>query len=556
MPAADLEATPVFDLDASLRAARTAMHDGPEEALPAIRAAVGAAIEAGQPSELEDLAQLAVEAARDGDRPEDGLAILGEILRTLPFERTGGVLVRRASLWGYQRRYDRRSLDLRRAAGAYAASGDAEGECRALSDLALPVGTEMSLPQRIEVGTQALEMARGLANLELSSVCAANVAVTMFFAGDRSALALRPFIEANAPGRADTPECRIVVRNWNNWATGAVAFGLLDEVERAKRVVAVAPDSMRKRRLSVAEAVVRWRRGEWDAAHRQCESLATEPLNPEDLATLQVIRGAIDFQRRPMMKPNGLTAAADSVRYEDPWGAIARAVVIDVRLDRREPRPVRGLLPLIQHVHAMGIRVGWEDLLPAAARASAEAYRQMVAILRDSPPLGVRAEACGLAAEGWAQLRESPANAARLLEDGGEAFEALREPFEAARCFEGAAVGRNRAGRHAGALWRRAAGTYRELTADRALAGLLRRSHGTKALEGFSTPATYRRVPAAGLTRREQEVADLLRRGHTSVAIAERLTLSQHTVLTHMKNIRQKLQVGSKNELIQLLSED
>ncbi|HEX2266369.1 MAG TPA: hypothetical protein VHH14_08810, partial [Solirubrobacterales bacterium] len=320
------------------------MHEGPDQALEAITTAVRACIEAGEFAELESLAQLTVEAARDGNRPDEGLAILGEILRTLPFESTGGVLVRRASLRGYQRRYDRRSLDLRRAAAAYAAGGDVEGECRALSDLALPVGAEMSLPQRIEVGTQALEMARGLGNAELSSVCAANVAVTMFFAGDRSAVALRPFIEANPPGRTDSPECRIVVRNWNNWATGAVAFGLHDEVERAKRIVAVAPDSMRKRRLRVTEAVVKWRKGEWDAAYRECEALAAEQLNPEDLATLQVVRGAIDFQRRPMMKPHGLTAAADSIRDETPWGAIARAIVIDVRLERREPRAVRGLL--------------------------------------------------------------------------------------------------------------------------------------------------------------------------------------------------------------------
>lgn len=537
-------------------AAREAVATGDGSALMLVAEAVQEAITAGRADELPELAALAADAARDADRPDEGLTLIAEILREVQEEASGSVLVRRASLWGYLRRYERRSRDLRAAAAAFAAASDREGACRVLADLALPVDADMSLAQRAEIGMQALDMARSLERSDLSALCATNVAITKMLAGDRSALELRPYLEAHLPTRTDTEEGRLAIRNWLNWANAAFAIGLHDEVDRAQRVVAIAPDTGRKKRIRVTEAAVHWRRGDWDAARRICVELSDAPLNSEDVATLRFVQGAMDFQRFPMMKPNGLAAAADSILDEDPWGAIARAVVIDVRVERREPRPARGLVRLIQRIKTMGIRAGWEDLLPAVGRASPEAHRQVVGMLGTLTPQGARAEASMLAGEGFAGLHGRPDEAAQQLESAGDAFEELGEPFPAARCRESAAEARNRAGRHAGDLWRKAASIYRELGADRALAGLLRRAHGTRALSGFSVPAAYRRAPSAGLTRREQEIADLARRGYTVPAMADSMTLSPHTIATHLKHIRQKLQVGSKAELIRLLSED
>jgi DNA-binding CsgD family transcriptional regulator len=510
----------------------------------------------GTAASLRELCSRTAELARGLSEPERGLSILAELLRLVPMEMSGPVLVQRASLWGYLRRYERRSRDLRSAAEAFAAGDDKEGACRVLADLALPVDAELTLAQRAEVGREALDLAESLGRNDLASLCATNVGLNMMLAGDRSALDLRHYLEANVPSRTDTDESRIALRNWLNWANASVAFGLHDEVDRVQRALVLAPDTPRKRRLRIPQAAVHWRQGRWDEAKRICSSLRDAPLNSEDVAVLRIIEGAIDFQRRPMMKPNGLAVAADSIVDEDPWNAIGRAVVMDIRIDRREPRPARGLAPLVQRIKSMGILVGWEDLLPATGRVSPDAHRQLIGMLGDTRPKGERGEACLLAGEGLATMGSKPEAAAEILAEAAERFDDLGESFPAARCLESAAEARNRTGRYAGELWRRAASTYRELGADRALTGLLRKAHGTSALEGFHVPASYKRAPSAGLTRREQEVADLARRGYTARGIAGVLSVSHHTVLTHFKHIREKLQVGSKQELIRLLSED
>lgn len=52
------------------------------------------------------------------------------------------------------------------------------------------------------------------------------------------------------------------------------------------------------------------------------------------------------------------------------------------------------------------------------------------------------------------------------------------------------------------------------------------------------------------LTQRENEVLDLLSKGKSYASIADELFLSVNTIKTHVKNIYEKLQVSSKEELI------
>ena len=54
-----------------------------------------------------------------------------------------------------------------------------------------------------------------------------------------------------------------------------------------------------------------------------------------------------------------------------------------------------------------------------------------------------------------------------------------------------------------------------------------------------------RRYPA-GLTEREVEVLRLVARGLTNVEVAERLTVSRHTVNMHLRSIYAKLEVNSR----------
>ncbi|MCI8468642.1 MAG: helix-turn-helix transcriptional regulator [Eggerthellaceae bacterium] len=56
-----------------------------------------------------------------------------------------------------------------------------------------------------------------------------------------------------------------------------------------------------------------------------------------------------------------------------------------------------------------------------------------------------------------------------------------------------------------------------------------------------------------GLSTREVEVMELIARGHTGPAIAERLFISENTMRTHNKRIYAKLDVHKKQELLQLI---
>lgn len=55
------------------------------------------------------------------------------------------------------------------------------------------------------------------------------------------------------------------------------------------------------------------------------------------------------------------------------------------------------------------------------------------------------------------------------------------------------------------------------------------------------------------LSPREHEVLDLLARGRDSAAIQERLSLSASTVQTHRMHIYQKLQIHSRQELLDVI---
>ena len=55
---------------------------------------------------------------------------------------------------------------------------------------------------------------------------------------------------------------------------------------------------------------------------------------------------------------------------------------------------------------------------------------------------------------------------------------------------------------------------------------------------------------AALLTRREMQLLKLLARGYTYREVAEDLTVSSHTVNSHIKNLYRKLSVKTKNEAV------
>jgi DNA-binding NarL/FixJ family response regulator len=70
-----------------------------------------------------------------------------------------------------------------------------------------------------------------------------------------------------------------------------------------------------------------------------------------------------------------------------------------------------------------------------------------------------------------------------------------------------------------------------------------------KIVEAFKEPAAAE-IPGAELTRRENEVLELLSQGFANKEIALRLSLSLDTVRYHLKQINDKLHVRSRTEAV------
>jgi DNA-binding NarL/FixJ family response regulator len=62
--------------------------------------------------------------------------------------------------------------------------------------------------------------------------------------------------------------------------------------------------------------------------------------------------------------------------------------------------------------------------------------------------------------------------------------------------------------------------------------------------------APHRSETKAGLTAREQEVARLLARGSSNRDIAQPLSTSERTIEAHLRNMRRKLGLASRSQLI------
>jgi DNA-binding CsgD family transcriptional regulator len=75
--------------------------------------------------------------------------------------------------------------------------------------------------------------------------------------------------------------------------------------------------------------------------------------------------------------------------------------------------------------------------------------------------------------------------------------------------------------------------------------------------EGSASPAAKARAEAqpSALTRRQWEIAQLIARGMTSREIAAHLTLSEHTVNTHVSKILSRLDLRSRTRLAAWVTE-
>jgi DNA-binding CsgD family transcriptional regulator len=77
-------------------------------------------------------------------------------------------------------------------------------------------------------------------------------------------------------------------------------------------------------------------------------------------------------------------------------------------------------------------------------------------------------------------------------------------------------------------------------------------SETTDAIQSLQTLSVHRLGKRAGLTTREGEILALLLQGRSTPYIAEVLFISKGTVKTHARHIYAKLQVHTKQELLDL----
>lgn len=78
----------------------------------------------------------------------------------------------------------------------------------------------------------------------------------------------------------------------------------------------------------------------------------------------------------------------------------------------------------------------------------------------------------------------------------------------------------------------------------------------TRALLSNSTPkSTSRRLNVPTLTKREHEVLGLIARGYSNRQIAAKLSISVRTVETHRANLMNKLNLGSRVELVRFAAQ-
>lgn len=297
-------------------------------------------------------------------------------------------------------------------------------------------------------------------------------------------------------------------------------------------------------------AVCMWR-GAWGEAERELEAASSElaAVRPGMVAEALVRLGEL---RRRQGRLDEATSLFDRSGAH-PLAAVGHAAVA---LDRGDWETAGDLAE--RHLRS----------LPAHNRTERVAALELLVRARVARDDGTRALAALLELQGIAQqafttpLRGSASLANGVLASGAGDFEAARRHFEdAVDLFQksGAMFERGRAGLDLasalGALGRHDA-AIREL--DRAVVVLapleatveLERARALHQRLTALPPATLSMAPGAALTRREVQVLGLIAQGLGNQAIADRLTISEHTVHRHVANMLTKLGVPSRSAAV------
>jgi ATP/maltotriose-dependent transcriptional regulator MalT len=300
-------------------------------------------------------------------------------------------------------------------------------------------------------------------------------------------------------------------------------------------------------------SVCMWR-GSWDEAEREltnaCDELAIcrPGMTTDGLARLGELRrrqGRLDeaaslFERGGTHPIAALGRAALALDRGDARGAMELADRHLRRLPARNRMDRAAALEI--SIRAAAARGHDDDL--ARARAALDELRAIAGEAQTPPVLGAASLAAGLIAFAAGDLDE----ARRDLEDAVDLFDRSGAPFEAARARIDLAAVMERLGRRDAAL----AEVDRAIEALARLHASLEISTARAVRDRLASPPPAKSTPrdTRGLTPREVEVLKLISSGFSNQAIAERLSISEHTVHRHVANTLTKLDVPSRSAAV------
>jgi ATP/maltotriose-dependent transcriptional regulator MalT len=269
-------------------------------------------------------------------------------------------------------------------------------------------------------------------------------------------------------------------------------------------------------------------RGRWSSAE-ELLSAALEDFSSSrpgwagpariELAELKRRQGRHEEAVALLERSDASAALLVRARLELDRGDPARAIDLLERALRRADDagpPQATILEVLVHARVANGEID-------RAGESLASLREIVARV-DTPALRAAADF----AEGTLEAARGNHSAARRrLEDAHDVFSALQAPYEASLArIELAAV-------------RATMGEIEEAAAE------ARAAHDCLSALGAARE-TAPLLPAAPVTRREQDVLRLLAEGLTNREIAERLAVSEHTVHRHITNILRKLDLSSR----------
>jgi DNA-binding CsgD family transcriptional regulator len=249
---------------------------------------------------------------------------------------------------------------------------------------------------------------------------------------------------------------------------------------------------------------LRLRQGRLEEAERLLSGLGDRPAALGPIVQLHLARGDVDLAAEKVERR--LEAVEDEA-------TAASTLVLRVRVELARPNARKAVEASVAAAAAAEL-AGREDLIALAALLAARAAR----IGGEAPDLAALESAIGRFSELGMVLEEAEGRAelARALASE-RPQSAIEQARSALKAFE-----RLGAVRHADEV----AGLLRELGAP-----------------GRRAPRT-----GAALTKREQQVLELLGEGLSNPQIAERLVISPRTAEHHVRNVLSKLELGNRAE--------